>query len=101
MNKFEDKTFEILCDEISMVETMFGPQIEGRSTSANRISILHDNEMIAFAEWVGRAYVIYELTPDERIECDMPTTLYAFKSIYSGNIYATSELLTIFREENK
>lgn len=57
------------------------------SVAANRISTLHDTEMIEFAEWCTR-----EATWDHRTGNSW---------LLAGADYTTAELLKIFREEGK
>lgn len=70
MNKFEQEVKDIV--SISKVDM-------------NLISTLHDNEMIAFAEWCCD-------------RCYNRTTSGWYKGV---DKYTTPELLTIFREERK
>lgn len=84
MNKFEQEAEEIIEREQRYDTGLIVECTNDRICSA--ISNLHDKEMIDFAEWVWNM-------------CEL--TLSGWISPCGTLCNTTSELLTIFREENK
>lgn len=82
MNKFEQEVRESIDNWLEGKDPSF-------MSCLSQLSTLHDNEMIAFAEWVSRTTII------------LAHGLFYYEGKYEGKEYTTAELLTIFREENK